>query len=66
MTIFVNGEGLKYDEALTVDELIRRHQLSAATILVELNGSALHRRDWSGRQLKENDRVEVLQVAAGG
>lgn len=66
MKVFVNGAPIECGEARTVEELIQRHQLSPATTLVELNGKALHRREWRGRELRENDRVEILQVAAGG
>jgi len=66
MKIFLNGERVDCGEAHTVDELIQRHQLAPATTLVEWNGTALHRRDWPARALQENDRLEILQVAAGG
>jgi thiamine biosynthesis protein ThiS len=66
MKIFVNGQQVDCGEARTVDALILRHRLPPATTLVECNGSALHRRDWPGRPLLENDRFEILQVAAGG
>lgn len=66
MTILLNGEPFHCDSARTVAELIERHQLPAAITLVELNGAALHRREWPARQLQENDRVEILRVAAGG
>jgi len=67
MKIFVNGEGIDCGAARTVDELIQEHrQLSPETTLVEHNGTALRRREWSTRILRENDRVEILRVAAGG
>ena len=66
MKIFVNGESIDCGEVRTVAELVERHQLSPATTLVEWNGVALHRRDWPRHTLQENDRIEVLRVAAGG
>ncbi len=66
MKIFVNGEHADYDDALTVEDLVRRHALVPEATLVELNGVALHRREWTGRTLQENDRLEILRVAAGG
>jgi thiamine biosynthesis protein ThiS len=65
MKIYLNGEAVDCD-AGTVDELIQRQRLSPTTTLVEWNGKALHRRDWPGRTLQENDRLEILQVASGG
>jgi len=66
MTIFVNGKQVDCANARTVGELIQSQQLSLETTLVEWNGMALHRRDWPARTLRENDRLEILQVAAGG
>ena len=66
MKIFLNGEPVDPGGARTVDELIRRHRLPPATTLVEWNGTALHRRDWPSQPLQESDRIEIMQVAAGG
>jgi thiamine biosynthesis protein ThiS len=35
-------------------------------VLVEHNGLALHRSEWPAALLAEGDRIEILQVAAGG
>jgi thiamine biosynthesis protein ThiS len=66
MKILVNGERVDCGAARTVEELIQHHQLSPETTLIEHNGTALHRREWPGQRLQENDRVEILRVAAGG
>ncbi|MEO7165602.1 MAG: sulfur carrier protein ThiS [Chthoniobacterales bacterium] len=66
MNIFLNGARSDCGEARTVQEVIERRHLSAATTLVELNGEALHRREWPARPLQEDDRIEILRVAAGG
>ena len=66
MTIFLNGERVDCSDARTVEELIQHHQLSPETTLVEHNGTALNRREWTTRRLEESDRVEILRVAAGG
>jgi thiamine biosynthesis protein ThiS len=66
MTIFVNGERTTVRGEATVADLADRYQLSPRAILIEHNGLALHRHQWSGRPLAEGDRVELLRVAAGG
>jgi thiamine biosynthesis protein ThiS len=66
MKIFLNGQQVDSGDARTVDELIQRHRLPLATTLVECNGTALRRRDWPAKTLHENDRLEIMQVAAGG
>ena len=65
MTIFVNGKANDCDYG-TIEKLIQGHGLPPETTLVEHNGSALRRREWATKKLQENDRVEILRVAAGG
>jgi thiamine biosynthesis protein ThiS len=66
MKILVNGEETECEAPLTVEELAQRYRLSPESTLVELNGVALHRREWRDRSLGENDCLEILRVAAGG
>ena len=66
MRIFVNGEACDCDPGLTIADLIARHRLVPEATLVEQNGTALPRRNWKERRLQENDRLEILSVAAGG
>ena len=65
MRIFVNGE-VTDCETSTIENLIQCHGLLPEATLVEHNGSALRRREWATQKLEENDRVEILRVAAGG
>ena len=66
MTIFVNGARVDCGDARTVDELVQHYDLSPEVTLIEQNGVALRRREWSARVLQEEDRIEILRVAAGG
>jgi len=66
MKIFLNGEATECEEQLTIAQLIERHGLLPEATLVEHNGSALRARDWPEKTLLENDRLEILLVAAGG
>jgi sulfur carrier protein len=66
MRISVNGESLDALDAKTIAELIDRCQLSPKSILVEHNGLALHRHEWTERRLAEGDHVEFIRVVAGG
>jgi thiamine biosynthesis protein ThiS len=66
MNIFLNGAPADYPEGLTIGQLIQRHGLPPETVLVERNGLAVHRREWPEQRLRQDDRIEILQVAAGG
>jgi thiamine biosynthesis protein ThiS len=63
--IFVNGDPSETkagDVAALVTELGQPPQ----AVLIEHNGLALRREDWSATTLNDNDRVELLRVVAGG
>ncbi len=66
MTISLNGESVDTRDAKTIAELIDRYQLPPQSILVEHNGLAVHRHEWTERLLAEGDRVEFVRVVAGG
>ena len=66
MTVLLNGERADTRGARTVAELAEHYGLHPNTILIEHNGNALHRREWTGRELSEEDRIEFIRVVAGG
>lgn len=63
--IQLNGEERSF-HALTLVELLQELNLPLATVLVEQNGIALHRHELERGTLAENDKIEILQIAAGG
>jgi sulfur carrier protein len=64
--ISLNGEPVDTREAKTIAQLIDRYELPRQSILVEHNGLAVHRHEWSERPLTEGDRIEFIRVVAGG
>lgn len=66
MTIFVNGESRDLARSATVAEMVAELALPAPTLLIEHNGTALHRSEWPTTAISEGDRIELLRVVAGG
>ena len=66
MTVVLNGEPRSFTEVRNVAELVSELQLVPATLLVEHNGTALHRHEWNSRALRDGDRIELIRVVAGG
>jgi sulfur carrier protein len=66
MNILINGETRQFEESKTITGLIADLGLEPKMVLIEHNGTALHRSEWTTRLLSEGDRIEILQVAAGG
>ena len=65
MTLLVNGEP-RAVAARDVAELVIELGLHPATALVERNGTALRRDEWTARILEESDRIEIVRIVAGG
>ena len=66
IAIFVNGQARQVAAAVTLGELAESCGLDPRRLLVELNLRTLPREEWPGRTLQHGDRVEFIQVVAGG
>ena len=66
MTIIVNGEPRSLTGVQNIGELVSELQFVPATVLVEHNGTALHRHEWNSRPITDGDRIELVRVVAGG
>jgi sulfur carrier protein len=66
VTLQINGATRELPTLGSVADLVKELALSPATILVEHNGVALRRDEWRAATLRENDKIEVLQIVAGG
>ena len=66
ISIFVNGHARQVGAATTLGELAESCGLDSRRLLVELNLQTLPRDDWPARTLQHGDRVEFIQVVAGG
>jgi sulfur carrier protein len=66
MNILINGETRQLEESKTITGLVDELNLEPKMVLIEHNGTALHRSEWTAYLLSEGDRIEILQVAAGG
>jgi sulfur carrier protein len=65
MRLVVNGEPREV-EARDVAELVAALGLPAAASLVEHNGLALRRAEWTQRSLRDGDQLEIIRIVAGG
>ena len=52
--------------ARDVAALVAELGFAKGTVLVEHDGTALRPAEWTGRVLKNGDRIELLRLAAGG
>ena len=63
--LIINGDSRDL-ESHSIQGVLGELQLPAPLILVEHNGTALHRSEWDTVVLGEGDRLVLMKVAAGG
>ena len=51
---------------MSLEELLKELSLHASLVLVEHNGIALLRDEWATIALTDGDRLELMNIAAGG
>lgn len=68
MTLFVNGNKKTFDGALKLDALLRQLELQVDRKGVALcvNLRVVPRESWSGTELSDGDRIEIVIAAPGG
>jgi sulfur carrier protein len=66
MKIVVNGEDRVCGEGLILIELIDELKVIDKVMAVAVNMEIVKREDWGSCELKDGDRVELLQFVGGG
>ena len=65
MKLVLNGQEREV-QATQVEQLVAELGLPLAAALVEHNGTALLRSEWSKTNLQNGDRLEIIRMVAGG
>jgi thiazole synthase len=66
MRLTINGEAQDFDEALTVEELLRRMELDPRKIALERNLEIVPRSAYAATELADGDRLEIVHFIGGG
>jgi sulfur carrier protein len=66
MKLTLNGEARDLEACGTVSDLLASLQLTEKMVLVELNGQAVHRVDFSTANLVDGDTLEIVRMVGGG
>ena len=64
--VFANGKAKQLSPDVSVVDLLASLKVNPKAVLVEINGTALFREEWSERELEHGDRLEIIRVVAGG
>ena len=66
MKLTLNGQARDVESGASLSDLLASVQMAEKLVLVELNGSAIPRADFSATKLTEADTIEIVRLAAGG
>jgi len=64
--VIVNGEEREIEPPETVAGLLEAYRLNPLMVVVERNGVIVPRKNYAEERVEENDRLEVVQMMAGG
>jgi sulfur carrier protein len=66
MKLQINGESREFNGPLRLFALVEILGLKPDRVAVELNGSIVGREQWPATDLREGDRLEMVQFVGGG
>ena len=66
MTLIVNGEALDFEEACTMEQLIKALNLEGKVMAAAVNMNIVKQEAWDSHELQEGDKVELLDFVGGG
>ena len=64
--VIANGQPVERDLPCSIEEFLVGQQLPPRSVVVEQNGEAVAPSEFSRRQVRANDRLEIVRIVAGG
>ena len=65
-SIIANGQPVTAKLPCTIEEFLVAQKLLSRSVVVEHNGEAVAPSEFSQRQLRAGDRLEIVKIVAGG
>ncbi len=66
MKLQINGEERELADNLTITTLLEQIGMKTDRVAVELNREIVPRDRWNATELKDEDRLEIVQFVGGG
>lgn len=64
--VIANGQPVQRDLPCSIEEFLAGQNLPPRSVVVEQNGEAVAPSEFSRRQVRANDRLEIVRIVAGG
>ena len=65
-TVIANGKSINADLPCSLEAFLVAQNLLPRSVVVEHNGDAVAPSEFSQRQLKAGDKLEIVKIVAGG
>lgn len=65
-TVTANGKEVQAAFPCSIEAFLLSQKLLPRSVVVELNGEAVAPSEFSSRTIKGGDRLEIVQIVAGG
>jgi thiamine biosynthesis protein ThiS len=65
-TVTANGKPIAANLPCSIEEFLVAQKLLPRSVVVEHNGDAVAPSEFSKRQLKAGDKLEIVKIVAGG
>jgi thiamine biosynthesis protein ThiS len=65
-TVIANGERVTANLPCSMEQFLREQNLLPRSVVVEHNGDAVAPSEFTGRQVRDGDRLEIVRIVAGG
>ena len=66
VTVSINGETRKFEQALRLGELVENLGLAGKRIAVERNGEIVPRSEFATHSIADGDTLEIVVAVGGG
>ena len=66
MTLIINGETKNFTENITLMELLKKLLLEGKVMAAAVNMEIVKQDNWSSYELKNGDKLELLDFVGGG
>lgn len=66
MWLLLNGERREVADGVSLAQLVDTLGLAPERIAIELNQTVVRRAEWAAKELKKNDRIEIVHFVGGG
>lgn len=66
MKIFINGEEKKFQNPMTIEEILKDLKIKEMVMACAVNTEIVKKGDWKTFAPKDGDKVEFLEFVGGG